>query len=183
MITAMRLYVLTVVMAATSIFAALYFAYPAFRSESFIGALSFGALAIVAQVFSYRGVPQKSINSIAFLPLLTIVVLSPDWTGLLAIAGAVALAEAFSGRVLIKQVFNVAAVALSAGTCVLAYRSLGGAALLTNTSGVFAAAGFALPLFLLLHTLLVYGVLAISTGQDFWRLLSSYSPKTILYDL
>jgi len=175
--------VLAVALGAAAIFAAVYYGHPAFQSESLLGAMSFAALAVVAQVFSYRGATHKSINSIAFLPLLTIVVLSPNWTGVLAIAGAVAIAEAFSGRMLIKQVFNVAAVAFSAGSCVLFYRSLGGVALLGEPSGVYAAAAVALPLFLLLHTLLVYGVLAISTGQDFWRLLSSYSPKTVLYDL
>lgn len=178
-----KIYVGVVTAAAIAILAALYVVDPIFRPTYFTAAVSFAALGVVSQLFSFRGASDKSTGSIAFLPLLTVVVLAPDWLGLLTIAGAVALAEAFVRRGVVKRAFNVAAIVVSAGVCIGLYRMLGGVSLLANTTGLYAAAAMTLPLFLLVNTVLVYGVLAVSTGQNFSELLSRYSPKTIAYDL
>ena len=178
-----KIYVASISVAAVAIVLALYMADPMVRPTYINAAVSFAVLGVISQIFSYRGASERSIGSIAFLPLLTIVVLAPNWTGLVTIAVAVALAEAVGRRALLKRVFNISAVAVAAGVCIWVYRSLGGVSLLENTSGVYAAAAMTLPLFLLVNTVLVYGVLALSTGQNFWGLLSRYSPKTIAYDL
>ena len=178
-----QVYVGAVTVVAFAILAALYGADPTFRPAYFNAAVSFAALGVISQLFSFRGASDKSTGSIAFLPLLTIVVLAPDWVGLTTIAVAVALAETFVRRSVLKRAFNVAAITVSGGACIGLYRALGGVSLLENTSGLYAAAAMTLPLFLLVNTLLVYGVLSLSSGQNFWELVSRYSPKTIAYDL
>jgi HD-GYP domain-containing protein (c-di-GMP phosphodiesterase class II) len=178
-----KAYVGAVLAAALAVFALVYAADPTFRPAYLNAAISFAVLGVISQLFSYRGASERSTGSIAFLPLLTIVVVAPDWTGLLTIAAAVAVAETVGRRAFVKRLFNVAAVAVAAGVCIAVYRALGGVSLLEDSSGVYAAAAVTLPLFLLVNTVLVYGVLALSTGRNFWEMLSRYSPKTIAYDL
>ena len=178
-----KLYVSTVSALAVVILAILYASDPAFRPANLNAAMSFAVLGVISQLFSYRGASEKSSGSIAFLPLLTIVVVAPDWAGLLTIAAAVAVAETFGRRALVKRIFNVAAVAVAAGVSIILYNALGGVSLLGNSAGVYAAAAFTLPLFILVNTVLVYGVLALSTGRSFWDMVARHSPKTIAYDL
>ncbi len=94
-----------------------------------------------------------------------------------------ALGELIARRAPIKAVFNVAQCVLAGAISVLVYRSLGGGSVLDHSSWSIAAVAAALPLFLVVNTIAMYGAVAISTGTSFWRLIAAHNPTEILYDL
>ena len=181
--TRVKVFVSSIVVA-SAIFAALvYFAAPQVLPIEVQASISFALLGVVFQVVAYRKASKAAGGSIAFLPFLAAIVSSPNWAALAAIGTAMTLGELIARRAPLKAVFNVAQCILSGAICVLAYRSLGGGSVLDPSSWSIAAVAVALPLFLIVSTIGMYGAVAISTGTSFWRLVGAHNPTEILYDL
>lgn len=180
--TRIKLYVAAIVATASALSVFVYAQWPQVRVDSFRASLSFALLGVLFQLVAHRR-SKGAMGSIAFLPFLAIVILSPDWTALVAVGVAVMMGEFFARRPPLKATFNVAQFVLSTSICIIAYRYLGGASVLQfSASSVFALA-VVLPLFLVVSTLAAYGALSISSGGGFLTLLSEHSPTAILYDL
>lgn len=180
--TPIKVYVLAIVAAAAGLSAFVYLLWPAVQADHLQAAFSFAVLGVLFQLVTYRK-SKGAIGSIAFLPFLAIVVLSPNWTAMVAVGAAMVIGEFFARRTPIKAVFNVAQFVLSASICVLVYRSLGGASVLHFATSSIPAVAVVLPLFLIVNTLAAYGAVSISAGGRFWALVAQHNPTDILYDL
>lgn len=180
---AIKTYVAAVGVAALGMSALVYSAAPAFSPEAARAAFSFALLGVLFQLAAHRKAPKHASGSIAFLPFLSAIVLSPDWTALLAIGSAMVVCEVLSRRPTIKVVFNISQMVLSAAICVFAYRFFGGTSVLQYSSSLIPAVAIALPLFVVVNTLALYGALAISSRGSFLSLLAAHNPTEILYDL
>ena len=180
---AIKVYVSLVFLLAASLSAAVYAISPVLAPEQLQAAFSFAVLGVLFQLVAYQKAQNDSIGSIAFLPFLAAIVLSPNWASLAAVGAAMAVCEVFGRRPPIKAVFNVSQFVLSAAICVLAYRSLGGISVLEFAPSSIPAVAVTLPLFLIVNTLASYGAVALSTGTRFLSLLAAHNPTEILYDL
>lgn len=180
--TRIRVYVSGVVAASAGLGVILYLRSPIIRPDQLQAALSFAVLGLLFQLVTYRK-SKGAIGSIAFLPFLAVVVLSPNWAAVVAVGATMAVGESFARRTPIKAVFNVAQFALSTSICVLVYQSLGGVSIVEFTTSSIPAVAVVLPLFLVVNTLAAYGAVSISAGGGFWALLGQHSPTDILYDL
>ncbi|MBA3579265.1 MAG: HD-GYP domain-containing protein [Gemmatimonadaceae bacterium] len=156
---------------------------PHVAREEAQAAISFAGLGILFQLVGYRKARRDADGSIAFLPFLAAIVLSPNWISLVAIGAAMAVCELFGRRAPIKGAFNISTAVLSAAITTLIYQSLGGVSILNYTSSSILAVAAALPVFLVVNTVAAYGAVAISTGTSFWTLIAAHNPTEILYDL
>lgn len=180
--TPIKLYVSVIAAAAAALSTFVYVQWPQVRADSYQASLSFALLGVLFQLVAHRR-SKSAVGSIAFLPFLAIVILSPDWTALVAVGVAVVIGEFSARRTPIKATFNVAQFVLSTSICVIAYRQLGGESVLQFGSSSIFALAVVLPLFLVVSTVAVYGALSINSGGGFLALLSEHSPTAILYDL
>lgn len=178
-----KIFVAGVLAASAVVGAIVYLSAPHASPEQARAAVSFALLGVVFQIVAYRKASKGAAGSIAFLPFLAAVVSSPNWVALAACGSAMAVCEILGRRAPIKAVFNVSQLVLSAGVSVLAYQSLGGTSVLNYSSASLLAVAVALPLFLIVNTVAMYGAIGLSTGTGFWRLLSAHNPTEILYDL
>lgn len=178
-----KLYVALIAAAAAASAVVVYRLAPLVSFQELQAAASFAVLGIVFQLVSYRKAAKGSIGSTAFLPFLAAIIISPNWVSLGAVGAAMVVCELFARKVPIKMVFNVSQVVLSAGVCVIVYRSLGGTSVLTYSPELVPAVAVTLPLFLIVNTLAAYGAVALSSGSSFWELIASRNPSEILYDL
>ncbi len=130
--------------------------------------------------------PRGASGSIAFLPFLAIVLVTPSWAALLAVGGAMASVELFNGKQPIKSVFNVAQVTLAVATCVIVYQLLGGEPLrdrhdVTLMATISFSIGFLL--FVLVNTFAVSGVIGVSEGRPLLQIWRSNTRRSLVYDL
>ena len=83
---------------------------------------------------------KDAVGSVALIPLSAVVLVVPDWRGILAIVAAQTLTQLLNRRSLIKGAFNVAQVTLGFAVGVGAYRLLGGGSFSTLVGkGFFSA--------------------------------------------
>lgn len=181
--TRIRLYVSMIVVATAALAVVVYQLAPVIPTDEAQAAVSFAILGVLFQLVGYRKVSNAAFGSIAFLPFLTAIVLSPNWAALVAVGAAMGLSLLFVRKSAIKVVFNVSQFVLSAACCVLVYRYFGGASVLNYTPALIPAVAVTLPLFLIVNTLAAYGAVSISTGTSFGSLLAAHNPTEILYDL
>jgi len=178
-----RVYVGITVAAAAVLALFVYRLAPQVRTEEVQAAVSFAVLGVLFQLAAYRKAPKGATGSIAFLPFLAAIVLSPNWVSLAAVGSAMAACEIFGRKPPIKLVFNTSQVVLSAAITLLVYRYFGGTSVLTYSPALIPAVAVALPLYLIVNTVASYGAVAISTGSRFWSLIAAHNPTDILYDL
>ena len=180
--TQIKVYVSIIAVASVALAALVYSLAPEIRPDHLQAASSFAVLGVLFQLVTYRK-SKGAIGSIAFLPFLAAIVLSPNWAALAAVGVATVICEVFARRALIKGVFNVAQLVLSASVCVLTYRYLGGTSVLQFTASSIPAVAVVLPLFVVVNTLAAYAAVSISTGTAFLSLIAAHNPSDILYDL
>lgn len=153
--------------------------------EHLPSAACFAALGVLAHMLAHR-LPRGASGSIAFLPFLAIVLVTPSWAALLAVGGAMASVELFNGKQPIKSVFNVAQVTLAVATCVIVYQLLGGEPLrdrhdVTLMATISFSIGFLL--FVLVNTFAVSGVIGVSEGRPLLQIWRSNTRRSLVYDL
>ena len=181
--TKINAYVSSVVAGSAALAYAVYQVVPHVPLIEARAAISFAVLGVLFQLVGYRKAAKGATGSIAFLPFLAAIVLSPNWAALAAVGVAMAICELFVRRAPIKAIFNVAQLVLSAGVCVLVYQALGGSSVLAYSVASIPAVAAALPVYLIVNTLALYGAVALSSGTRFWNLLAGHNSTEILYDL
>src|SRR5687767_8926911 len=105
--TRIRLYVSMIVAATTALAFIVYRLAPVIPTNEAQAAVSFAVLGVLFQVVGYRKVSNAAFGSIAFLPFLTAIVLSPNWASLVAVGAAMGASQLFARKSAIKVVFNV----------------------------------------------------------------------------
>lgn len=147
-------------------------------------AILFAALSCVSGMLAYKKAAKSEAGSIAFLPMLASVMVSPNWLTVLAVAIATTVVEITSKRVALKATFNVAQAVLWVAAAVLVYLSLGGTPLVSAGLRVnYPAFIAALAVFATFNSTAVAGAIAISEKQPFVQVWWSRLRATFVYDL
>ena len=154
-------------------------------------ALYMSAMGILAHVMLYR-LPRGGHGSVAFIPFLAAALIAPKWVSVLAVAALVTVMEGLlRRRQPIKALFNVAQGSLSLSVAIMLFLALGGRPLaeLRNASLLAAAAQNFLPTialivtFFAVNSLLVSGVLAITSSTSLLHVWKKNTLATIPYDV
>ena len=176
-----EVYILAIVALATCLSAWLYASLDTVSPDHIRVAICFFTLGTLAHILRYH-LARAATGSIAFIPYLALVVLSPNWVAVVSIGAAVAVAEVISNRPHIKTVFNVAQHVLAVSVATIAFTSLGGRSLLEDPTfhvlpmlGLFAA-------FTITNSMSVSGVIACSENRNVWSVWRENTLKTVPYD-
>jgi HD-GYP domain-containing protein (c-di-GMP phosphodiesterase class II) len=175
-------YVWTLAIAAIVLFCAVYFAQSGIEPGYLLAVGCFSVLGLTASLVSYRS-SGNTAGSIAFLPLMTCVLLAPHWTGVLGVSASLLLAELLGRRAAIKVVFNTAQGMFAASVCVILYRVLGGTSLLALSEIKVVPCVAAIVLSFAANSLTMSGILALQQDKNPWRLWVKRLRFTLLYDL
>ena len=138
----------------------------------FGGAASFAVLGAFAHLFNYK-LHGKVTGAATLTPFLVAVILYPAWPTVLLVAAAVSFAE-FSKKKqpAIKRLFNISQQVLAASSAVSLFHALGGTSLQQDQRLQPIPEAGALIGFLVVNTLAVAAVVAISERKNFlvvWR--------------
>ncbi len=144
---------------------------------------TFGCLVSIAYLLAYKKTGRNESGSIAFLPLLAAVFVSPTWSTVLTTAIAMAVVELVTRRPLIKAIFNVSQAALAVAVAIVVYLKLGGASLGQKNGFSLGAFGAVLFVFVAVNIVALNGVIAASERKNFIGLMRQRGPKTMVYDL
>lgn len=144
---------------------------------------TFACLVALAYLLAYKKTGRSESGSIAFLPLLAAVFISPTWSTIVTTALAMAFVEVLNRRALIKAIFNVSQAALAVAVSIAFYLQLGGHSLLGTARVNIPAFVAVLLLFVVVNTVALNGVIAASESKNFLVLLRQRGPKTLVYDL
>ena len=171
------LFIAILAVAAVAVGGTLHRVGPAVDSPRLAAAVGLACFAVLADLLTYR-LPGGGLGSVALIPFLAIILVSPEWTAVAAVAAAAAVTNLACRRPLVKLAFNVAQTSLSAGLAALVYRAAGGRPLgLLPAPELLgwetAVAGLALlAAFVVVNTGAVSGVLSITEGRrvvGVWR--------------
>ena len=148
------------------------------------------ALALTAELMGFL-LPRGASGSISFIPYMTTVLLVPNFAALVAVVGARAVVELVRARGAMKVLFNTMQLLLTYSVAIAAYVALGGRSLFAlrelNVAEVTLAIGvpmmIAYVLTFALNTLLVSGVIAISTNGKTFQVWRDNNASTIGIDI
>ena len=129
------------------------------------------ALALTAEFLGYL-LPRAAWSSISFIPYVSIILLIPDFSALVAIVATASIAELSKRREVLKTLFNISQLALAYAVALLGYNVLGGQSLfdLRNDGVAVVTVAVGVPMtaayliVFILNGLLVSCVIAITTG-------------------
>jgi HD-GYP domain-containing protein (c-di-GMP phosphodiesterase class II) len=175
-------YVTGVTIAGVILFGALYLIDPGFPIGYLLPTVCFFAFALMASSMSYRST-RNTTASIAYLPILTGLVLVPHWAGVLGATASTLIAELILRRAPIKVLFNTATMLFASSVVVISYRFLGGVSLLTLSEFAFAPYFAAVLLYFATNTLTVTGIVALQEDKNPLRLWAKQLRFTLVYDL
>lgn len=145
---------------------------PSINWNLFGGAVSFAALGALAHFFNYK-LQGKTTGAATLTPFLVASILYPNWPTVVLVAAAVCFAEFNKkNQPTVKRLFNVSQQMLAATSAVVLFRALGGTSLQLNSGLQPGPEAAALVGFLLVNTLAVAAVVALSEVKNFflvWR--------------
>jgi putative nucleotidyltransferase with HDIG domain len=149
-----------------------------------------GVLALAAELLAFL-MPKGMVGSIAAMPALAAVLISPSWYAVASIASVVGVAESIRKSEFQRAFFNIACYSLSVGLAALTYISLGGSSLydlgpvgmgdLTVLIGLPAFAAFTVAM--ATNTLLTCSIVAISTNARLATVLQTSALPKIGVDI
>lgn len=148
------------------------------------------AIGLFAHMMMYR-LPRSSDGSIAFIPFLAATIIAPTWIASLAATVTVLLAEMAKRRAPIKVLFNVMQISLAIGLATIAFRLVGGVALLGSSSLPLLDGArenvvsilVLMSVFFVVNAVLISGVIAVSEGGYFIEILRKNSVANLSNDL
>jgi putative nucleotidyltransferase with HDIG domain len=174
--TATKIYVFFIVSLTLAAGAILAFAAPGPTVDDLSPVLVFGAFATCAEMLAFVLTRNQMVGSVAFIPFLATVLVTPSWVAVACVAMIKLLVEAFRrGRThLIKAVFNACTHGLAIASAIAVYLTLGGESLLAHRSNeILSLSGaFGVPAFFaflaafIVITLIVAGVLALESRES-----------------
>lgn len=147
-------------------------------------------LALTAELMAFL-LPGGVVGSIAFIPYVTTVLLSPNALGLAAIVASGAIAKLSRQRNIQKFIFNCAQQTLAYGCAILVYQYSGGQSLFAlknlSVSEVTIAIGMPMTIAYLtvfvLNGLLVCQVVALESNAKTWQVWKEANASTIGLDI
>jgi HD-GYP domain-containing protein (c-di-GMP phosphodiesterase class II) len=175
-------YVTGVTIAGLTLFGALYLIDPSIPGGFLLPAVAFFVFGLMASSMSYRS-SRNTAGSIAYLPILTGLVLVPHWTGVLGATASALAAELILRRAPIKVVFNTATMLFASSVVVISYRFLGGVSLLTLSEFAFLPYFAAVLLFFATNSLTVCGIVGLQEDKNPLGLWVKRLRFTLVYDL
>ena len=154
------------------------------RSQANV-AIGLACFALLAEGFTYR-LPHSGGGSVALIPFIAIVVVCPHWIGVAAVFGVTTAVEVARRRPLIKGVFNTAQATAALALAILTYRVVGGQAAmfdgpLTITIEHAAAVLASALTFVLVNTVAVSGVIAMTEAVPMWHVWRANTLGTLAY--
>lgn len=179
------IYVTFVCLAALATGAALAYLYPEIAPAQASAAVGLACFALLAEGFTYR-LPHGGGGSVALIPFIAISVVCPHWTGLVAVFGAAALVEVARHRPPIKGAFNTAQATAAVGLAILVFRAAGGLPLWGDRSATLGvqqavALGASVATFVLVNTVAVSGVIALTENAKLWTVWRANTLGTLAY--
>jgi HD-GYP domain-containing protein (c-di-GMP phosphodiesterase class II) len=175
-------YVWSLTVGAIALFCAVYFTQRGIEAGYLLAAGCFAVLGLTANSLSYRSSSSTG-GSIAFLPILTCLLLVPHWVGVLGVAGSLLVGELITRRAPIKLLFNTAQGLFAASVTVISYRTLGGTSLLSPADFRFVPYVAAILLFFAANSLTMSGIVALQEEKNLWPLWLKRLRFTLVYDL
>ena len=175
-------YVIALAAAALALTAGVFFMHPEFEAQFALVAACFSVLGLAASSLSYRPT-SNTLGSIAFLPILTCLLLAPHWLGVVGIGASLLVVELVSRRAPIKVLFNTAQGLFAASVTVISYRALGGISLLDPAGFTFLPYIAATLLFFAANALTISAIVALQEGKSVWQLWLKRLRFTLVYDL
>ncbi|MGH7665420.1 MAG: HD-GYP domain-containing protein [Gemmatimonadaceae bacterium] len=175
-------YVGIVFLAAVAAASAAYVAWPGLDPSAVRAAICFAILGTFASFIAFQ-LARGAIGSIAYIPVLTIAVLTASWIAIVAAAASTLVVQLLARRPAIKVAFNVAQYSFSVAIAVIVYRLLGGAPLLRSEEYAVLPYVAMFAAFIVANTTAVSAAVAISEGRrvgDVWR---ENTLGTIIYDV
>jgi putative nucleotidyltransferase with HDIG domain len=174
-----KIFVQLVCLAALLEGALLWYLYPPSEVWNTGTLVPLAVLALTAELMGYL-LPQGAVGSMSFVPYLTIGLLVPDFSALVAIVGAGFIAQLSRRKDGLKLLFNCSQYVISYGTAILLFRILGGQSFLDlkheSVAQVTMALGFPMTVayltVFLLNAFLVSCVVAIASNSktlQIWR--------------
>jgi putative nucleotidyltransferase with HDIG domain len=141
----------------------------------------FALIGLAAQALAHR-LPKGGSGAIGFIPFMSALLVAPGLPLVFAVALAVLAAEVLQRRVVLKASFNVAQHVLAISLAVLVFNVLHGVPLTPN--GEFGILPFAASFvtFLLVNTVMVSGVIAVSENRRVLHVWRQVTHGTVLYD-
>jgi putative nucleotidyltransferase with HDIG domain len=147
-------------------------------------------LALTAELMAFL-LPGGVVGSIAFIPYITTILLSPNALGLLAIVGSGAIAKLSRQRNIQKFVFNCAQQTFAYGCAIVVYQVFGGQSLFAlkslSVSEVTIAIGMPMTIayfvVFALNGLLVCQVVALESNAKTWHVWKEANASTIGLDI
>lgn len=182
MISRIHLYVCAIVFAALGSGAALFALYNDRPSGWLLAIACMAGWGLIAQILSHR-IGGDSLGSIASIPYLAGAFLVPNWEILAAILCAELIVGLVHRRPAIKAVFNIAQTTLGFALAIFVYRGLGGVPLLGG--GRFHPVAFVAGVVVAfaVNTIVVSGVLAITTNRRFSSVWRASTKGSLFYDV
>jgi hypothetical protein len=152
-------------------------------ADEYDAAVFFSLAAFVAHAMAYR-LPRGGFGDIAFIPLLSGVVVAPYIATVAGAGVAILFAEYFRRREPIRTLFNASQFMLSVGLAVAAFAATGGSSVLL--SGTPAPLPFvaAFLTFFAVNASCFAGVVSVSSGERFLAILGrSLGGASVIYVL
>ena len=146
------------------------------------GSCSFVVLGVIAQFVGYR-LQGSTFGAISFIPFMTSILLYPSWVSVMFVALGAVIAEFNRKKHTVKRVFNIAQQIMSASLAVYVFTLLGGKSLqVDETVRPLAEAG-AVIAFLVVNTLAVASVVALSEGRNLLVVWYHNIIGSLVYDI
>jgi putative nucleotidyltransferase with HDIG domain len=141
----------------------------------------FALLGLAAQALSHR-LPKGVSGSIGFIPFMSALLIAPSLPLVCTVGLAILAAEVLQHQVLLKATFNVAQYVLSTSLAVLVFVALGGVAMTKQQPLVVLPFAISFGTFLLVNTVMVSGVIAVSQKRKVLQVWLQVTHGTVLYD-
>lgn len=153
----------------------------AWGARELTAAAFFAGFGVLAEVLQYQR-SKGSPGNIGFLPFLSIALISPNGAAVASVFFAMVIGESVLRRELLKAQFNVAQQVLAVTVGILAYRGLGGQALLDGKPFFLPSAAL-FAIYMVTNKTAVALVLTLANRTPFARELARLFKGTLLNDV
>lgn len=153
----------------------------AWSTEQLKAAVFFAGFGILAEALQYQRSRGRS-GTIGFLPFLSIALLSPNGAGIASVFVAMLIGEIIIRREFLKAQFNIAQQVLAIALGVIAYRGLGGQALIGGEA-LFLPSAALFAIYMVTNKAVVTYVLALANRTSYARELARGFKGTLLNDV
>lgn len=150
-------------------------------SDELKAAVFFAGFGILAEALQYQRSRGRS-GTIGFLPFLSIALLSPNGAGIASVFVAMLIGEIIIRREFLKAQFNIAQQVLAVALGVIAYRGLGGQALIGGEA-LFLPSAALFAIYMVTNKAVVTYVLALANRTSYARELARGFKGTLINDV